>query len=75
MTGCAGSNTPEVVVKNVYIKEKVPEGLLRCKPAPSVPLSPVTEFDNIRYVAELWAAYMDCAYKLNKVRENVEVVK
>jgi len=75
MTGCASSNTPEVVVKTVYIKEKLPEGLLTCKALPSVPKNPVKEFDNIRYVAELYAAYMDCAYKIQKIRENVEVIK
>ena len=66
LTACASSDTPGAI-ERVYVRQEIPDSLLRCATEPPPPPRPVTEFGVLEYVARLRAALLDCRYRLERI--------
>lgn len=63
LTACSSTVTKVQTVKLVP-----PQELLSCKDAPQIPPAPRTQRDIAIYIAELRAAYSDCAATVGEIR-------
>jgi hypothetical protein len=59
LAGCATAPPPTLVTRIVTLSPNVPAGLLKCQPAPAVPVT-VSQAVVAKYIVALWQAGQDC---------------
>ena len=62
----------KLVIETVYVKEPVPEELLRCTPVPRPPLDIEMQSEVAEYIVEIWGSATECFEKMQKIREGNE---
>ena len=66
LTGCA---EPKVVTRVEIQRVQIPAALTTCAAFPAIPAGPVTFADLIVTLARAKAAWLDCSYRLGRVKE------
>jgi hypothetical protein len=67
LTGCAGAPPAISVTRTVVVHERVPEALLTCAGAPTVPAATL-QSQVATYVIRLHAAWADCSQTVAAIR-------